>query len=86
MFSTSCILVGWLAIGVEKKLLGSMGVLVTTGGVEYGCSHADISMATRNRVEAMVEPRFVRDMEFSSISNKSFSDGSISQFKRQVVG
>jgi hypothetical protein len=37
-------------------------------------------------VEAMVKPRFVRDMEFSSISNKSFSDGSISVLQRQVTG
>lgn len=84
MFSTSCMFEGWLGIGVEKKLFGSIGVLVTAGAVEYGCSQADTKMATKSRVEAMVKPRFVRDMEFSSISNKSFSDGSISVLARQV--
>ena len=87
MFSTSCMFEGSpLGIGVEKKLFGSIGVLVTAGGVEYGCSQADSSTATRSRVEAMVKPRFVRDMEFSSISNKSFSDGSITVLTRQVLG
>jgi len=75
---------GWLGIGVEKKLFGSIGVLVTAGGVEYGCSQADNRTATRSSVEAIVKPRFIRDMEFSSISNKSFSDGSIYMLMRQV--
>jgi len=86
IFSTSCILDGKLGIGVEKKLFGSIGVLVTAGGVEYGCSQADNNTANRSKVEAIVKPRCVRDMEFSSISNKSFSDGSISVLTRQVSG
>ena len=78
------LLTGSLGIGVVKRLFVSIGVLVTAGGVEYGCSQADNSKATRISVEAMVKPRFVRDMDISSISNKSFSDGSISVLTRQV--
>jgi hypothetical protein len=75
---------GSFGIGVVKKLFGSIGVLVTAGGVEYGCSQADSRTAIRSSVKAMVSPRFIRDMKFSSISNKSFEDGSTSVVARQV--
>jgi hypothetical protein len=83
--SRSLILPGVVVvIGVVNRLFESIGVFVTAGGVEYGCSQADNRIAARSKVEAMIKPRFVRDMDISSISNKSFRDGSTSTGGRQV--
>jgi hypothetical protein len=63
-----------------------MGVLVMLGGVEYGWSHAEMMIAITPSMEATTAPRFILAMAISSISNKSFNDGSTSLLTRQVTG
>ena len=83
--STSVICVAPLS-GVANKLFGSIGVLVTLGCCEYGWLHEDVMIATSIRMDATIAPRFIRAIVFSSISNKSFNDGSTSRLARQVMG
>ena len=46
--------------GVANKLLGSIGVFVTAGGVEYGVLHPTINAERIVIVEAINAPRFIR--------------------------
>jgi hypothetical protein len=62
-----------------------MGVLVTLGGVEYGWLHAEMINVNKISMDATIAPRFILAMAISSISNKSFNDGSTSLLTRQAT-
>jgi hypothetical protein len=82
--STSVICVAPVS-GVANRLV-SIGVFVTLGCCEYGWLHAEVMITTSINMEATIEPRFIRAIVFSSVSNKSFDDGSTSRLARQVMG
>jgi hypothetical protein len=72
------------AIGDPNRLFGS-GVLVLTGGVEYGWLHAEAMIENNSSMDATIAPRFILAMAISSLPNKSFNDGSTSLLTRQVT-
>jgi hypothetical protein len=77
-------MLGVCPMGVANKLF-PMGVLVTTGGVEYGRTQPEMSTAVSISVEAITTPRFKRAICISSTRTKSFDDGSTSLLARQAM-